>query len=74
VTTGFEIMIDTNVNSGTTGPVGIPSLKAHNGDPFFGEGRHTFCCLEHEDLGRLSVGRLDMAGAWTSRKRSALRG
>src|SRR5262245_48962904 len=55
-----------NVNGGSTGAIGIPSLNAHNEDAFFGAARRVFWWLEHEDLGRLSVGRLDMAGVWST--------
>jgi hypothetical protein len=55
-----------NVNVSATGPIGIPSGNAHNDDAFFGEGRRFLWWLEHEDLGRLSVGRLDMAGVWST--------
>jgi hypothetical protein len=55
-----------NVNTSATGPIGIPSLNAPNVDPYFADARRVFLWLEHEDLGRLSVGRLDMAGVWTT--------
>jgi hypothetical protein len=55
-----------NVNTSATGPIGIPSLNAHNVDPSFADARRVFWWLEHEDLGRLSVGRLDMPGVWTT--------
>jgi len=55
-----------NVNSSATGPIGIPSLNAHNTDALFADARNVYWWLEHEDLGRLSVGRLDMAGVWTT--------
>ena len=55
-----------NVNTSATGPIGIPSFNAHNVDPYFADARRVFWWLEHEDLGRLSVGRLDMAGVWTT--------
>jgi hypothetical protein len=55
-----------NVNNGSAGPIGIPSLNAHNADPYFGDGRRMTWWLEHEDVGRLTVGRGDMAGVWAT--------
>jgi hypothetical protein len=52
-----------NVN-GATGPIGIPSLNAHNDDPFFGDARRVEWWIDHADIGRLTMGRYDLAGVW----------
>jgi hypothetical protein len=80
VTTGFEIQIATRGGSslkvsqldedGKTSSVfcssNCSSFNAHNDDAYFADARRVFWWLEHEDLGRLSVGRLDVAGVWTT--------
>jgi hypothetical protein len=53
-----------NVNSSVTGPIGIPSLTGQNADPFFGEARRIAWWIENEDIGRLTMGRYEMAGVW----------
>jgi hypothetical protein len=55
-----------NVNTSATGPIGIPSLNEPNVDPYFADARRVFWWIEHEDLGRLSVGRLDIPGVWST--------
>jgi hypothetical protein len=81
VTTGFEIRIDQRGPGATPfvsqldedGKISsvfcssnCSSFNAHNDDAYFADGRRIFWWLEHEDLGRISVGRLDVAGVWTT--------
>src|SRR5262249_14911054 len=42
-----------------TGPIGLPSFNAPTLGCYFANGRRIFWWIEHEDIGRLSVGRLE---------------
>ncbi|HSR79759.1 MAG TPA: hypothetical protein VLL28_03180, partial [Hyphomicrobiaceae bacterium] len=48
------------------GAVGVPSFNAHNTDAYFGDARRAAWWIEHEDLGRLTVGRYDAAGVYAT--------
>ena len=48
-----------SVNTGPTGPIGLPSFNAPTLGCYFANGRRIFWWIEHEDIGRLSVGRLE---------------
>jgi hypothetical protein len=50
--------------NGATGPIRIPSLNAHNLDPFFGDARRVEWWIDHAEVGRLTMGRYDLAGIW----------
>jgi hypothetical protein len=72
---GFEIMIEIEAG-GTSSKVsqfdedgkvgaqigGPASFNAHNVDAYFGDARRAAFYMEHDDLGRLTVGRWDAAG------------
>jgi hypothetical protein len=54
-----------NINQGAPNPIvpaGVPSFNAHNVDAYFGDARRAAWYIEHDDLGRLTVGRWDAAG------------
>ena len=53
-----------NVNTSPTGPIGLPSFNAPTSGSYFANGRRIFWWIEHEDIGRLSVGRLDLPGVY----------
>jgi len=75
VSMGFEIMIEIEAG-GTSSKVnqfdedgkvagsigGTDSFNAHNRDPYFGDARRVAWWIEHNDLGRLTVGRWEAAG------------
>ena len=44
------------------GAIGIPSFNPHNNDAYFGDARRVAWWIEHKDLGRITVGRYEVAG------------
>ena len=55
-----------NVNTGSTGPIGLPSFNAPDSGSYFANGRRIFWWIEQEDIGRLSVGRTDLPGLFAT--------
>ena len=55
-----------NVNNGTAGPIGVPSFNAPDSGSYFANGRRVFWWIEHEDIGRFSVGRTDLPGLFAT--------
>jgi hypothetical protein len=51
-----------NINNGPTGPIGLPSFNAPDSGSYFANGRRIFWWIEHEHVGRISVGRTDLPG------------
>jgi hypothetical protein len=51
-----------NVNSGPTGPIGVPSFNAPDSGGYFANGRRIFWWIEHEDIGQITVGRTQLPG------------
>src|SRR5215467_15054504 len=49
-----------------TGPIGLPSFNAPTSGCYFANGRRIFWWIEHEDIGRLSVGRTDLPGLFAT--------
>src|SRR5262245_43680752 len=78
VSMGFEIMIeieaggtsskvsqfdeDGKVGAQISGLSGSASFNQHNVDPYFGDARRVAWWIEHNDLGRITVGRWESAG------------
>src|SRR5689334_16762170 len=75
VTMGFEIMIEIEAGGTSSkvsqfdedgkvgGQIGGPnSFNAHNVDAYFGDARRVAWWVEHNDLGRITVGRWESAG------------
>ena len=55
-----------NVNTGPTGPIGLPSFNTPDSGSYFANGRRIFWWIEHEDIGRISVGRTDLPGLFAT--------
>ena len=55
-----------NVNTGSTGPIGLPSFNAPDSGSYFANGRRIFWWIEQEDIGRLSIGRTDLPGLFAT--------
>jgi hypothetical protein len=77
---GFEIMLDNQAGTsaqinqwdpngkgnGIITPLGAPSFAGNNDDSYFGSARRGIFWVEDAKLGRVSVGRYEMAGAITT--------
>jgi hypothetical protein len=82
VSAGFEIMVeieaggtsskvsqwdeDGKVGAQIAGSTGVASFNAANADSYGGDWRRAAWWLEHKDIGRLTVGRFESAGAVTT--------
>ena len=55
-----------NVNTGPIGPIGIPSFNAPDSGSYFASGRRILWWIEHEDIGKISVGRADLPGLFAT--------
>jgi hypothetical protein len=58
--------INPNVNTTSTGPIGLPSFNAPDAGSYFANGRRIFWWIEHENIGKISVGRTDLPGLFAT--------